>query len=126
VATLALGIAMLVFDFGAVLYGINYLAPAPGDHARSLARPDDGHDALLHGRGGTDWIADGRPLATAIGLRATFCSSSAPLGLALAIGAMTVSPFRQSSDLAGNGGRVMSPKKAHKKKGRIAPPFPVG
>ena len=26
VATLALGLAMLVFDFGAVLYGINYLA----------------------------------------------------------------------------------------------------
>ncbi|HEY4138880.1 MAG TPA: MFS transporter [Casimicrobiaceae bacterium] len=97
-ATLALGIAMLVFDFGAVLYGINYLA------LRQAITPD----RLLGRMTATMRFCTvaaapvgslmGGALATAIGLRATLLVVGA-LGLALAIGAMTVSPFRSHRTL---------------------------
>jgi hypothetical protein len=97
-ATLALGIAMLVFDFGAVLYGINYLS------LRQAITPD-----RLLGRmtatmrfctvaGAPIGSLIGGALATAIGLRATLLVVGG-LGLALAIGAMTVSPFRSHRTL---------------------------
>ena len=97
-ATLALGLAMLVFDFGAVLYGINYLA------LRQAITPD-----RLLGRmtatmrfctvaGAPIGSLIGGALATAIGLRATLLVVGG-LGLALAIGAMMVSPFRSHRTL---------------------------
>jgi MFS family permease len=98
VATLALGIAMLVFDFGAVLYGINYLA------LRQAITPD----RLLGRMTATMRFCTvaaapvgslmGGALATAIGLRATLLVIGG-LGLALAVGAMTVSPFRSHRTL---------------------------
>ena len=93
VATLALGIAMLVFDFGAVLYGINYLA------LRQAITPD-----RLMGRMTATMrfctvaaaplgSLAGGALATGIGLRATLWVIGV-LGLALAISAMMWSPVR--------------------------------
>jgi predicted MFS family arabinose efflux permease len=97
-ATLALGLAMLVFDFGAVLYGINYLA------LRQAITPD----RLLGRMTATMRFCTvaaaplgsliGGALATGIGLRATLLVVGA-LGLALAIGAMTTSPFRSHRTL---------------------------
>jgi len=97
-ATLALGLAMLVFDFGAVLYGINYLA------LRQAITPD----RLLGRMTATMRFCTvaaapvgsliGGALATAIGLRATLLVVGG-LGLALAIGAMMVSPFRSHRTL---------------------------
>jgi MFS family permease len=97
-ATLALGLAMLVFDFGAVLYGINYLA------LRQAITPD----RLLGRMTATMRFCTvaaaplgsliGGALATGIGLRATLLVVGA-LGLALAVGAMTTSPFRSHRTL---------------------------
>jgi len=97
-ATLALGLAMLVFDFGAVLYGINYLA------LRQAITPD----RLLGRMTATMRFCTvaaaplgsliGGALATGIGLRATLLVVGG-LGLALAIGAMTTSPFRRHRTL---------------------------
>jgi predicted MFS family arabinose efflux permease len=97
-ATIALGIAMLVFDFGAVLYGINYLA------LRQAITPD----RLLGRMTATMRFCTvaaaplgslmGGALATGIGLRPTLLVVGA-LGLALAIGAMTASPFRSHRTL---------------------------
>jgi MFS family permease len=97
-ATLALGLAMLVFDFGAVLYGINYLA------LRQAITPD----RLLGRMTATMRFCTvaaaplgsliGGALATGIGLRATLLVVGA-LGLVLAIGAMTTSPFRSHRTL---------------------------
>ena len=97
-ATFALGLAMLVFDFGAVLYGINYLA------LRQAITPD----RLLGRMTATMRFCTvaaaplgsliGGALATGIGLRATLLVVGA-LGLALAIGAMTSSPFRSHRTL---------------------------
>ena len=92
-ATLALGLAMLVFDFGAVLYGINYLA------LRQAITPD-----RLMGRmtatmrfctvaAAPFGSLAGGALATGIGLRPTLLVVGA-LGLALALGAMLGSPVR--------------------------------
>jgi MFS family permease len=93
VATIALGMAILVFDFGAVLYGINYLA------LRQAITPD-----RLMGRMTATMrfctVAAaplgslmGGALATGIGLRPTLLVVGA-LGLALAAGAMFGSPVR--------------------------------
>ena len=93
VATLALGVAMLVFDFGAVLYGINYLA------LRQAITPD-----RLMGRMTATMrfctvaaaplgSLAGGALASLIGLRETLWVIGV-LGLALAVGAMTWSPVR--------------------------------
>src|SRR5437867_1212175 len=91
-------LAMLVFDFGAVLYGINYLA------LRQAITPD----RLLGRMTATMRFCTvaaaplgsliGGALATGIGLRATLLVVGA-LGLALAIGAMTSSPFRNHRTL---------------------------
>ena len=93
VATLALGAAMLVFDFGAVLYAINYLA------LRQAITPD----RLLGRMTATMRFVTVAPaplgslvggaLATAIGLRATLLTVGA-LGLVLVAAAMLWSPVR--------------------------------
>jgi MFS family permease len=93
VATLALGAAMLVFDFGAVLYAINYLA------LRQAITPD----RLLGRMTATMRFVTiapaplgslvGGALATAIGLRATLLTVGA-LGLVLVAAAMLWSPVR--------------------------------
>jgi predicted MFS family arabinose efflux permease len=97
-ATLALGLAMLVFDFGAVLYGINYLA------LRQAITPD-----RLMGRMTATMrfctvaaaplgSLAGGALASVIGLRQTLWVVGV-LGLALAFGAMTWSPVRRHRTL---------------------------
>ena len=97
-STLALGAAMLVFDFGAVLYGINYLA------LRQAITPD-----RLMGRMTATMrfctvacapfgSLAGGALASAIGLRETLWVIGV-LGLALAVGAMTWSPVRRHRSL---------------------------
>ena len=97
-ATLALGLAILVFDFGAVLYGINYLA------LRQAITPD-----RLMGRMTATMrfctvaaaplgSLAGGALATAIGLRETLWVIGG-LGLALAFGAMNWSPVRRHRTL---------------------------
>jgi len=97
-AAVALGAAMLVFDFGAVLYGINYLA------LRQAITPD-----RLMGRMTATMrfctvacapfgSLAGGALASAIGLRQTLWVIGV-LGLALAIGAMTWSPVRRHRTL---------------------------
>ena len=98
VATLALGAAMLVFDFGAVLYAINYLA------LRQAITPD-----RLMGRMTATMrfctvaaaplgSLAGGALASVIGLRETLWVVGV-LGLALAFGAMTWSPVRRHRTL---------------------------
>jgi MFS family permease len=92
-AAALLALAMLVFDFGAVLYGINYLA------LRQAITPD-----RLLGRmtatmrfftvaGAPVGSLAGGALGTALGLRATLLVVGG-LGLALAIMAATWSPVR--------------------------------
>jgi len=98
VATLALGAALLMFDFGAVLYAINYLA------LRQAITPD-----RLLGRMTatmrflTVAVAPlgslfGGALASAIGLRATLLSVGV-LGLILCAGAVFWSPVRRHHKL---------------------------
>ena len=93
VATLALGVAMLVFDFGAVLYAINYLA------LRQAITPD----RLLGRMTATMRFCTvaaaplgslaGGVLASGIGLRPTLIVVGV-LGVALTLGAMIWSPVR--------------------------------
>ena len=59
-ATLALGLAMLVFDFGARALRHQLPVAAPGDHARPPARADDGDDAFPDGGRGAAGVARGR------------------------------------------------------------------
>ena len=97
-AMLLLGAAMLVFDFGAVLYGINYLA------LRQSITPD-----RLMGRMTatmrflTVAVAPlgslvGGALATAVGLRVTLLMVGG-LGIALALAATAWSPVRAHREL---------------------------
>ncbi len=60
VAMVALGLAMLVFDFGGGALRHQLPVAAPGDHARPAARPDDGDDALPDGGRGAAGVARGR------------------------------------------------------------------
>jgi len=93
-ATLLLGAAMLVFDFGGVLYGINYLA------LRQAITPD----RLLGRMTATMRFLSvamaplgslvGGVLATVIGLRGTLLTVGA-LGLMLAVAAVLWSPVRR-------------------------------
>jgi len=98
VATLAMAGTMLLFDFGAVLYGINYLA------LRQAITPD-----RLLGRmtatmrfftvaGAPLGSLAGGGLATLIGLRATLLTIGA-LGIVLVVGAMAWSPVRAHREL---------------------------
>ncbi len=98
VALVLLAAAMFVFDFGGVLYGINYLS------LRQAITPD----RLLGRMTATMRFLSVAPapigslvggvLATAIGLRATLLAVGA-LGLVLAAGAMLYSPVRRHRQL---------------------------
>jgi MFS family permease len=98
VATFLLGLAMLLFDFGGVLYGVNYLA------LRQAITPD----RLLGRMTATMRFLTvamaplgslfGGALATWIGLRGTLLTVGV-LGLALAAGAVLWSPVRRHQAL---------------------------
>jgi MFS family permease len=94
VATIALGVAMLVFDFGAVLYGINYLALRQAiTPDRLLGRMTATMRFLTVAAAPLGSLAGGA-LATMIGLRATLLTIGV-LGLLLVAGALARSPVRR-------------------------------
>jgi len=93
VAALALGATMLVFDFGAVLYGINYLALRQAiTPDRLLGRMTATMRFLAVAAAPLGSLVGGA-LATAIGLRATLLVVGG-LGIALALVATAWSPVR--------------------------------
>lgn len=97
-ATLALGMAMLVFDFGAVLFGINYLSLRQAiTPDRLLGRMTATMRFLTVAAAPLGSLAGGA-LATAIGLRATLLTIGV-LGLVLAAGAVLWSPVRRHRKL---------------------------
>ncbi len=97
-ATLALGVAMLVFDFGAILYGINYLALRQAiTPDRLLGRMTATMRFLTVASAPLGSLVGGA-LATGIGLRGTLLTVGA-LGLALAGAAVFWSPVRQHREL---------------------------
>jgi predicted MFS family arabinose efflux permease len=98
VATLALGAAMLVFDFGAILYAINYLALRQAiTPDRLLGRMTATMRFLTVAPAPLGSLVGGA-LATAIGLRATLLTVGA-LGLVLVAAAMLWSPVRRHRSL---------------------------
>jgi MFS family permease len=97
-ATLGLGLAMLVFDFGAILYGINYLALRQAiTPDRLLGRMTATMRFLTVASAPLGSLVGGA-LATGIGLRGTLLTVGA-LGLALAAAAVLWSPVRQHREL---------------------------
>ncbi|MGI8896439.1 MAG: MFS transporter [Casimicrobiaceae bacterium] len=97
-ATVVLGMAMLVFDFGAVLYGINYLALRQAiTPDRLLGRMTATMRFLTVAAAPLGSLVGGA-LATVIGLRATLLTIGV-LGLALAAGAVLWSPVRHHREL---------------------------
>ncbi|MHB8493318.1 MAG: MFS transporter [Casimicrobiaceae bacterium] len=98
VAALALGMCMLVFDFGAVIYAINYLSLRQAltpDHL--LGRMTATMRFLTVAAAPLGSLAGGA-LATVIGLRPTLWVIGG-LGLALTMGAMRWSPVRRHRGL---------------------------
>ncbi len=97
-ATLILGCAMLVFDFGAVLYGINYLALRQAiTPDRLLGRMTATMRFLTVAAAPAGSLAGGA-LATAIGLRGTLLTIGV-LGLVLVAGAVLWSPVRRHREM---------------------------
>ena len=97
-ATLALGVAMLVFDFGAVLYAINYLSLRQAiTPDRLLGRMTATMRFLTVAAAPAGSLAGGA-LATAVGLRATLLTVGVP-GLVLTAAAVFWSPVRQHMKL---------------------------
>jgi MFS family permease len=97
-ATLALGVGMLMFDFGAVLWGINYLSLRQAiTPDRLLGRMTATMRFLAVAAAPLGSIVGGA-LATAIGLRQTLWVVGA-LGLVLALVAMRWSPVRRHRHL---------------------------
>jgi MFS family permease len=98
IATLALGLAMLVFDFGAVLYGINYLALRQAiTPDRLLGRMTATMRFLTVAAAPLGSLVGGA-LATVIGLRETLLVIGA-LGLVLSGAAVAWSPVRRHHKL---------------------------
>jgi MFS family permease len=94
IATIALGAAMLVFDFGALLYGINYLALRQAiTPDRLLGRMTATMRFLTVASAPLGSLVGGA-LATGIGLRGTLLTVGA-LGLALAVAGVLWSPVRR-------------------------------
>ena len=94
VATAGLGAAMLVFDFGAILYAINYLSLRQAiTPDRLLGRMTATMRFLTVAAAPLGSLVGGA-LATGVGLRATLLTVGA-LGLALAIAAVLWSPVRR-------------------------------
>ena len=97
-ATLALGIALLVFDFGAVLYGINYIALRQAiTPDRLLGRMTATMRFLTVAAAPLGSLAGGA-LATVIGLRGTLLTVGV-LALMLTAGAVMWSPVRRHRTL---------------------------
>lgn len=98
VATVALGAAMFTFDFGSVLFGINYLALRQAiTPDRLLGRMTATMRFLTVAMAPLGSFAGGA-LASAIGLRNTLLTIGA-LGLALAAAAILWSPVRRHRQL---------------------------
>lgn len=98
VATAALGAAMFTFDFGSVLFGINYLALRQAiTPDRLLGRMTATMRFLTVAMAPLGSFAGGA-LASAIGLRGTLLTIGA-LGLALAAAAILWSPVRRHRQL---------------------------
>jgi len=98
IATFALGIAMLVFDFGAVLYAINYLSLRQAiTPDRLLGRMTATMRFLTVAAAPLGSLAGGG-LATAIGLRGTLLTVGV-LGLLLTAAAVFWSPVRRHQKL---------------------------
>jgi MFS family permease len=94
VATAALGGAMLVFDFGAILYAINYLALRQAiTPDRLLGRMTATMRFLTVAAAPLGSLVGGA-IATGVGLRGTLLTVGA-LGLALAVAAVLWSPVRR-------------------------------
>jgi MFS family permease len=94
VATIALGLAMLLFDFGGVMFGIQYLSLRQAiTPDRLLGRMTATMRFLTVAAAPLGSLAGGA-LATAIGLRATLLTIGA-LGLLLALAAVVRSPVRR-------------------------------
>jgi MFS family permease len=97
-ATLALGCAMLVFDFGAVLWGINYLSLRQAiTPDRLLGRMTATMRFLTVAAAPLGSLAGGA-LASAIGLRATLLTIGV-LGILLVAGAVLWSPVRSHREM---------------------------
>ena len=97
-ATVALGMAMLLFDFGGVLWGINYLALRQAiTPDRLLGRMTATMRFLSVAAAPLGSLAGGA-LATVIGLRGTLITVGV-LGLMLAAGAIAWSPVRRHRKL---------------------------
>ncbi len=97
-ATLGLGCAMLVFDFGAVLYGINYLSLRQAiTPDRLLGRMTATMRFLTVAAAPLGSLAGGA-LATGIGLRATLLTVGV-LALVLVAGAVIWSPVRRHREM---------------------------
>lgn len=98
VATLLLGAAMFVFDFGGVLYGINYLALRQAiTPDRLMGRMTATMRFLTVAMAPVGSLAGG-VLATVVGLRVTLLTIGA-LGIALAVAAVLWSPVRRHQRL---------------------------
>src|SRR5205814_8860014 len=97
-ATLALGLAMLVFDFGAVLYGINYLAWRQAITPDRLLGRMTATMRFLTVTSAPLGSLVGGALATAIGLRGTLLTVGI-LGLVLSGAAVLWSPVRRHRTL---------------------------
>jgi len=94
IAMLALGLAMLLFDFGGVMFGIQYLSLRQAiTPDRLLGRMTATMRFLTVAAAPLGSLAGGA-LATAIGLRATLLTIGV-LGLLLALGAVLRSPVRR-------------------------------
>jgi MFS family permease len=97
-ATVGLGCAMLVFDFGAVLYGINYLSLRQAiTPDRLLGRMTATMRFLTVAAAPLGSLAGGA-LATVIGLRPTLLTIGV-LGILLVAGAVAWSPVRRHRTL---------------------------
>jgi hypothetical protein len=97
-ATMALGCAMLIFDFGGVLFGINYLALRQAiTPDRLLGRMTATMRFLTVAAAPLGSLAGGA-LATGIGLRGTLLTVGV-LGLLLVVGAVLWSPVRRHREM---------------------------
>ena len=97
-ATLMLGCAMLMFDFGAVLWGINYLALRQAiTPDRLLGRMTATMRFLTVAAAPLGSLAGGA-LATAIGLRGTLLAIGV-LGIVLVVGVVLWSPVRRHREM---------------------------
>ena len=94
IAMVALGAAMLVFDFGAILYAINYLALRQAITPDRLLGRMTATMRFLTVAAAPLGALVGGALATGIGLRGTLLTVGA-LGLALAVAAVLWSPVRR-------------------------------